>query len=192
MLNATEMTVRGYISSEPRLRFTQKNTPAVRTLVVTPSQRIDHETGRWVPDLPQLTVCTALGQLALDMAEILEDGTPVTITGTLDCIEGDFIFLDVLDVAISLRNGLRPAAPWKAEPSDDARRLPTRAPTTAPALPASSPPAESLQELPPLPAGPPPSALPAAPSFPWVDDAEGDPDWLFTVCSRAQKNAADR
>ncbi|AWN24781.1 single-stranded DNA-binding protein [Streptomyces sp. NEAU-S7GS2] len=186
MLNATEMTIRGYISSEPRLRFTQKNTPAVRTLVVTPSQRIDHETGRWVPDLPQLTLCTALGQLALDMAEILEDGTPVTVTGTLDYIEGEFVFLDVSDVAISLRDGLRPAAPWKAEPSNDARQLPTRAPTTTPALPASSSPAEGPPELPPLPASPPPPAIPPGPSFPWVDGTEGDPDWLFTVCSSAR------
>ncbi|ANZ13361.1 hypothetical protein SNOUR_43745 [Streptomyces noursei ATCC 11455] len=42
MSGKIKITVEGYLSSDPKLRFTPKGTPAARILVVTPCRQWDH------------------------------------------------------------------------------------------------------------------------------------------------------
>ncbi|MFF4283014.1 single-stranded DNA-binding protein [Streptomyces kronopolitis] len=178
MAGETPMTVHGIVSGDPALRFTPKTTPAARVLVVTPREEIDRKSGRWVPGTPQYTLCTALGQLANDMAEILEDGTPVIVSGHLDYIEGEFVFLRVQDIAVSLRNGLALTKTWKAEPTPEP---PRRAPEeTAPAPHGAGP----APEQPATPS----SSLPAAPDW-WKPGYPAGPDWWVPVCRNAKRRA---
>ncbi|WP_146051004.1 hypothetical protein [Streptomyces noursei] len=179
MSGRTKTTVEGYLSSDPQLRFTPKKTPAARILIVTPRRQLDRQSHRWVPDEAQLTLGTARGQLALDICEVLRDRTPVTVTGYLTGSEDGYLELDLTDVAISLRNGVKDPKTVQAEPSYDVRRLTLTTPRQQPTRPVDASP--SPVAIPPRPTNP-PQVAPQSP-FPLAKStAATNPNWLFKVC----------
>lgn len=194
MSGETKITVQGYLSADPQLRFTPKDTPAARILIVTPRREWDRKGCRWGPGEPQLTFGTALGQLALDMCEVLREATPVTAIGYLTRTEDGYVELALKDVAISLRNGVTPAKALPVEPSYDVRKLtPIKPGTQVP--PPTKPPTKPV--LPPRPTRPPSQPevppKPNHPPFPVHRAARAtNPNWLFDICRRMRERAAIR
>jgi hypothetical protein len=175
MAGETPMTLHGFVQGDPVLRFTPKKTPAVRVLVATPSEVVNRESGRWVPGPCQYTLCTALGRLATDMAEVLEDGTPVIVSGYWQGIEGDFVFLDINDIALSLREGL-PALPAS----------PASVPAPKKRGPIQAPPQAIIT---PLPNNPPAIREPAPVTARIEPNPRPSPDWWVEVCASHRRGS---
>jgi single-strand DNA-binding protein len=139
---STPVTLTGRAVAEPELRFSAKGQPVAKFTVVTSRRVRDSQTGEWSDADTSFWDCVAFGQLAENIAESLEKGTAVIVTGraaqeeweTKDGQKRRSIKVTAEEVAPSLRFATckvskvarsKPAAdggrgepdPWAAEPA---------------------------------------------------------------------------
>ena len=111
MAGLPEVTVAGTLTADPELRFTQSGVPVANFTVAANDRRFDKQTGQWVDGDATFLRCTLWRQPAENLAESLNKGARVLVTGTLrqrsyETGEGDkrtVLELDVTEVGASLK-----------------------------------------------------------------------------------------
>jgi single-strand DNA-binding protein len=142
---STPVNLTGRLVAQPELRFSAKGQPVGRFTIVTSRRVRDSQTGEWSDADTSFWDCVAFGQLAENIAESLEKGTAVIVTGraaqeeweTKDGQKRRSIKVTADEVAPSLRfatckvsrvarskpegnggRGLGEADPWTSGPAD--------------------------------------------------------------------------
>ena len=78
---STTVTLTGRLTKDPELRYSAAGKPVTRFSVVTSRRVKDQQTGDWSDADTSFWDCVAFGQLAENVAESLEKGTAVIVTG---------------------------------------------------------------------------------------------------------------
>src|SRR5262245_60349540 len=79
---STQVTLRGRLTGDPEMRFTANGKPVARFSVVTSRRFKNERSGEWEDRDTTFWDCVAFGQLAENVAESLEKGTAVIVTGS--------------------------------------------------------------------------------------------------------------
>jgi single-strand DNA-binding protein len=111
MANETVITVTGNLTADPELRFLDSGAALARFTVASTPRTFDKASGQWSDGEPMFLTCTAWRQLAENVANSLDKGTRVVVTGRLkqrhwETPEGEkrsAFGLDVEEVGPSLR-----------------------------------------------------------------------------------------
>jgi single-strand DNA-binding protein len=111
MAGLPEVTVAGTLTADPELRFTQSGIAVANFTVAANDRRYDQQSGQWVDGDATFLRCTLWRQPAENLAESLNKGARVLVTGTLrqrsyETGEGEkrtVLELDVTEVGASLR-----------------------------------------------------------------------------------------
>lgn len=82
-MNETTITLTGYLTADPELRFTASGTAVANFTVATNPRRYDRDAGDYVDSEPLFMRCTAWKQLAENTAESFRRGDRVIVTGIL-------------------------------------------------------------------------------------------------------------
>ena len=78
---STPVTLRGRLTRDPEMRYSNAGKPVVKFAVVTSRRVKDQQTGEWSDADTTFWDCVAFGQLAENCAESLEKGTAVIVQG---------------------------------------------------------------------------------------------------------------
>ena len=78
---STPVTLRGRLTRDPEMRYSNAGKPVTRFAVVTSRRVKDQQTGEWEDRDTTFWECVAFGQLAENCAESLEKGTAVIVQG---------------------------------------------------------------------------------------------------------------
>lgn len=78
---STQVNLRGRLTRDPEMRFSAKGNPVATFAVVTSKRVKDEQSGEWTDSNVTFWDCVAFGQLAENIAESLEKGTAVVVTG---------------------------------------------------------------------------------------------------------------
>jgi single-strand DNA-binding protein len=78
---STPVTLTGRLTADPEMRFSASGTPVARFTVVTSRRIRDKQSGEWSDTDTTFWDCVAFGQLAENVAESLDKGTAVLVTG---------------------------------------------------------------------------------------------------------------
>jgi len=78
---STDVTLRGRLTRDPELKFSQAGKAVARFSVVTSRRVKDQQSGEWRDESTTFWDCVAFGQLAENCSESLEKGTAVVVTG---------------------------------------------------------------------------------------------------------------
>lgn len=78
---STDVTLTGRLTRDPELKFSAAGKPVAKFAVVTSRRVKDRETGEWRDESTTFWDCVAFGELATNLAESLEKGTAVIVTG---------------------------------------------------------------------------------------------------------------
>ena len=78
---STPVTLRGRLTRDPEMRYSNAGKPVVKFAVVTSRRVKDQQTGEWSDADTTFWDCVAFGQLAENAAESLEKGTAVIVQG---------------------------------------------------------------------------------------------------------------
>jgi single-strand DNA-binding protein len=111
MAGETTITVIGNLTDDPELRFTPSGAAVARFRVASTPRYLDRTTGEWKDGEPLFLSCTVWRQAAEHVAESLQRGTRVIVTGRLrqrsyETREGEkrtVIELEVDEIGPSLR-----------------------------------------------------------------------------------------
>jgi single-strand DNA-binding protein len=82
-MNETTMTLVGNLVADPELRYTPQGQPVARFRVASTPRFRDNATGEWKDGEALFLTCNAWRQLAENVAESLERGSRVIVTGRL-------------------------------------------------------------------------------------------------------------
>ena len=108
---STQVTLRGNLTRDPEMRYTNAGKPVVSFTVVTSRRFKSDTTGEWEDRDVTFWDCVAFGQIAENAAESLEKGTGVIVQGNAaqqewETKEGEkrrSMKVVIDDVAVSLR-----------------------------------------------------------------------------------------
>ncbi|PZG04389.1 single-stranded DNA-binding protein, partial [Micromonospora craterilacus] len=111
MAGDTTITVIGNLTDDPELRFTPSGKPVSKFRVASTPRFMDRASGEWKDGEPLFLPCTVWGQPAEHVAESLQRGARVIVSGRLrqrsyETREGEkrtVIELEVDEVGPSLR-----------------------------------------------------------------------------------------
>ena len=110
-MNETTMTIVGNLVADPELRYTPQGQPVTRIRVASTPRYRDNATGEWKDSEALFLTCNAWRQLAENVAESLERGSRVIVSGRLrqrsyekDGEKRTVYELEVDDVGPSLRS----------------------------------------------------------------------------------------
>ena len=111
MANETTLTIIGQLGADPELRFTPSGAAVCNFLVLSTPRTYDKQRGEWVDGETLAMRCTVWRDMAENVAESLEKGTRVIVSGylkarTYQTKEGEnrtVMELDVQEVGPSLR-----------------------------------------------------------------------------------------
>jgi len=111
MAGETTITVIGNLTDDPELRFTPSGAAVARFRVASTPRYLDRQSGEWKDGEPLFLSCTAWRQAAENIAESLQRGTRVIVSGRLrqrsyETKEGEkrtVIELEVDEIGPSLR-----------------------------------------------------------------------------------------
>jgi single-strand DNA-binding protein len=78
---STDVTLTGRLTRDPDLKFSQAGKAVARFAVVTSRRVKDRNTNEWSDADTTFWDCVAFGELANNIAESLEKGTAVVVTG---------------------------------------------------------------------------------------------------------------
>jgi single-strand DNA-binding protein len=78
---STPVTLCGRMVRDPEMSYSQKGTAVARFAVVTSRRVKDRDSGEWRDESTSFWECVAFGQMAENIAESLEKGTAVLVTG---------------------------------------------------------------------------------------------------------------
>jgi single-strand DNA-binding protein len=78
---STPVTLTGRLTADPEMRFSATGTPVARFIVVTSRRVKDKTSGEWSDADTSFCDVVAFGQLAENVAESLDKGTAVIVTG---------------------------------------------------------------------------------------------------------------
>jgi single-strand DNA-binding protein len=78
---STEVTLRGRLTRDPELRFSAKGQPVAKFAVVTSRRFKNQQTNEWEDRDTTFWDCVAFSELAQNIADSLEKGTAVVVTG---------------------------------------------------------------------------------------------------------------
>lgn len=78
---STPVTLTGRLTADPEMRFSATGTPVAKFTVVTSRRVKDKTTNEWSDADTSFWDCVAFGQLAENVAESLDKGTAVIVTG---------------------------------------------------------------------------------------------------------------
>lgn len=78
---STPVTLRGRLTRDPEMRYSAAGKPVVKFAVVTSRRVKDQQSGEWSDADTTFWDCVAFGQLAENVAESLEKGTAIVVTG---------------------------------------------------------------------------------------------------------------
>lgn len=81
MSQGGQVTLVGYLVSEPKLRFVNNGTPVVNLRVGSTSRRVDRSTGEWCDGDTSYFTVACWRMLASNVASCLRKGEPVIIRG---------------------------------------------------------------------------------------------------------------
>jgi single-strand DNA-binding protein len=81
--NETPITITGNLSDQPELRFTPAGRPVARFHIASAARFYDEQNNSWKDGESLFLTCYVWGQLAEDVAEHLQKGTRVIVTGGL-------------------------------------------------------------------------------------------------------------
>lgn len=112
MINETKITLVGNLVEDPQLRFTATGVAVASIRIASTAVKFDKEAGGWKDADTLFLTCSGWRQLAENIAESLQCGMRVIVTGRLkqrsyETAEGEkrTVFeIDADDVAPSLRN----------------------------------------------------------------------------------------
>lgn len=82
-MNETQITITGNLVDAPELKFTPSGVAVARFRVASTARYKDTASGQWKDGDTLFLTCTAWRQLADHVAESLEKGTRVIVTGRL-------------------------------------------------------------------------------------------------------------
>ncbi|OLT34361.1 hypothetical protein BJF79_07260 [Actinomadura sp. CNU-125] len=111
MINETKITIVGNLVEDPKMRFTATGQPVVNLRIASNARKYNADSGRWEDADVLFLSCSAWRQLAENIAESLERGMKVIVTGRLkqssyDTAEGEkrtVYEIDAEEVGPSLR-----------------------------------------------------------------------------------------
>jgi single-strand DNA-binding protein len=111
-VNETQLTITGNLVADPELRYTPQGQPVARFRVASTPRYYDKASGEWKDGESLFLTCQAWKQLAEHVAESLERGTRVVVTGRLrqrsyetkDDEKRTVYEVEVDDIGVSLRN----------------------------------------------------------------------------------------
>lgn len=111
MAGETIITVVGNLTGDPELSFTQSGAPVVNFTVASTARHYDKQAQEWRDGDALFLRCTAWRQLAENVAESLQKGDRVVVTGALrvrqyerqDGTKGTSVELQVEEVGPSLK-----------------------------------------------------------------------------------------
>lgn len=111
MAGETTITVIGNLTDDPELRFTPNGAAVAKFRVASTPRTLDRASGEWKDGEPLFLACTAWRQMAENVAESLQRGCRVVVSGRLkqrsyETKEGEkrtVYELDVDEVGPSLR-----------------------------------------------------------------------------------------
>src|SRR4051794_36088793 len=83
MAGETQITVIGYLTGDPELRFLPNGTGMVKFTLASTPRMLDRESGQWKDGDPLFLTCTAWRDTAEHIAESLAKGTRVIVSGRL-------------------------------------------------------------------------------------------------------------
>lgn len=83
MAGETAITVVGNLTNDPELRFTPSGAAVVKFTVASTPRTYDKQSGEWKDGDALFLMCSAWRQLAENIAESLQRGTRVIVTGRL-------------------------------------------------------------------------------------------------------------
>lgn len=78
---STDVTLTGRLTRDPELKFSAAGKAVTKFAVVTSRRVKDQKTGEWSDADTTFWDCVAFGELASNVAESLEKGTAVVVTG---------------------------------------------------------------------------------------------------------------
>ena len=78
---STPVTLRGRLTRDPEMRYSNAGKPVVKFAVVTSRRFKNEQSGEWEDRDTTFWDCVAFGQLAENVAESLEKGTAVVVQG---------------------------------------------------------------------------------------------------------------
>ena len=78
---STPVTLRGRLTRDPELRFSASGKPVTKFAVVTSRRVKDQQSGEWSDADTTFWDCVAFSELAQNIADSLEKGTAVVVTG---------------------------------------------------------------------------------------------------------------
>lgn len=78
---STQVTLRGRLTRDPEMTYSQSGVAVARFAVVTSRNVKDRQTGEWTETGTTFWECAAFKQLAENVAESLEKGTAVIVQG---------------------------------------------------------------------------------------------------------------
>jgi len=78
---STPVTLRGRLTRDPELRFSASGKPVTKFAVVTSRRVKDQQTSEWSDADTTFWDCVAFGELAQNVADSIEKGTAVVVTG---------------------------------------------------------------------------------------------------------------
>ena len=84
MFNEAQLSVVGYVASEPQFRRVGNGIPKLTMKVAWTTRRIDSATGEWVDGNTSFVRVTCWRRLAENLATCLRKGEPVMLRGRLD------------------------------------------------------------------------------------------------------------
>jgi single stranded DNA-binding protein len=82
-LNETTITITGNLADQPELRFTPSGRPVARFRVASAARFYNEQSDSWEDGEPPVLTCHAWDQLAENVAEHLQQGARVIVTGRL-------------------------------------------------------------------------------------------------------------
>jgi len=82
-MNKTTITIRGRLTGDPELRFTQSGAAVANLTIATNPRTFDKQAGEWKDGAATFWRCSAWRELAENVAESLTKGTAVIATGTV-------------------------------------------------------------------------------------------------------------
>src|SRR5690606_8350011 len=83
MAGETTITLVGNLTDDPELRFTPSGAPVANFRVASTPRTFDRQSGEWRDGDPLFMSCTVWRQMAENVAESLQRGTRVIVTGRL-------------------------------------------------------------------------------------------------------------
>lgn len=89
MVNEAQVSVAGYIATEPTFGMTRSGVPTLQMRLAWTPRRLDRATGDWVDEASCFATVKAFRKVAENGAVCLRKGEPVIVTGTLRVREYD-------------------------------------------------------------------------------------------------------